>query len=261
MGGRIKISGNSKIPQKVNFKDFLRNSQNKEELNELISQTVANTVFQSDQDVYITQKDSVLHIGPGLEMEVSQYEEADVRIIVHMKHALDCGHENFIVRTSDTDVLVLIIGHFHKLEEMYSRLRVTVDFGTGKTRKLFDVRGICEKLGRDKSISLPVFHSFTGTDTTSAFRGRGKKTAWSTWEHFSDVTEAFMFMANNPFYPVDAQAVHFKKLEHFTVLMYDKSAYTESVNDVRRSLFTKKSRSFEHLPPTQVSNALHYFPI
>ena len=261
VGGRIKISGNSKIPQKVNFKDFLRNSQNKEELNELISQTVANTVFQSDQDVYITQKESVFHIGPGLEMEVSQYEEADVRIIVHMKHALDCGHENFIVRTSDTDVLVLIIGHFHKLEEMYSRLRVTVDFGTGKTRKLFDVRGICEKLGRDKSISLPVFHSFTGTDTTSAFRGRGKKTAWSTWEHFSDVTEAFMFMANNPFYPVDAQAVHFKKLEHFTVLMYDKSAYTESVNDVRRSLFTKKSRSFEHLPPTQVSNALHYFPI
>ena len=188
VGGRIKISGNLKIPLKINFRDFLRNSQNKEELNGLISRTVGNSEFQSDQDVYITHQESVLHSGPGLHMGVSKYEEADVRIMVHMKHALDCGHKKIIVRTSDTDVLVLIIGHFHEFNEIYCGLHVIVDFGTGKTRKLSDVRGICEKLGKNKSIALPVFHSFTGSDTTSAFRGRGKKTAWSIWEHSIDVT-------------------------------------------------------------------------
>ena len=208
----------------------MRNSKNKEGLNELITQTVGNSVFQSDHDIYITHQETVLHIGPGLQMGVSQYEEADVRIILHMKHALDCGHKNIIVRTSDTDVLVLIIGHFHELKEIFSGLRVTVDFGTGKTRKLFDVKRICEKLGRNKSIALPVFHSFTGTDTTSAFREKGKKTAWSTWEPFSDVTEAFMFMAKKPLFPVDVVAVHFKTLEHFTDPLYDKNTCTDSVN-------------------------------
>jgi len=28
---------------------------------------------------------------------------------------------------------------------------------------------------------LPVFHTFTGCDTVSAFRGRGKKTAWNAF--------------------------------------------------------------------------------
>ena len=85
-----------------------------------------------------------------------------------------------------------------------------------------------------KSIALPVFHSFTGSDTTSAFRGIGKKTAWLTWKSFSDATEAFLFMAENPFYPVTAEATHFRTIECYTVLLYDKGADTGSVNDIRR---------------------------
>lgn len=253
VGRRIKVAGSTKIPQKTHFKDFLRNSQNKEELNELISHTVSKTEFQPGKDIYITGHESVVHRGPGLEMQDSPHEEADVRIIVHMKHALQCGHKNIKVRTSDTDVLVLLIGHFYDLNDTFPEMEVAVDFGIGKERRMYDIRTISTKLGRNKSIALPVFHSFSGTDTTSAFRGRGKKTAWSTWERFDEVTDAFLFMAENPFYPVTADAMHFKTLERYTVLLYDRGADADSVNDVRRSLFTKKGRSFEHIPPTQVS--------
>ena len=45
-----------------------------------------------------------------------------------------------------------------------------------------------EHLGREKSLALPVFHSFTGCDTTFAFYGRGKKSAWEAWNCFDDIT-------------------------------------------------------------------------
>ena len=45
---------------------------------------------------------------------------------------------------------------------------------------------------------------------------------------------------------------HFQKLERLTVLMYDKSSQLHSVNTARRELFSKKGRSFENIPPTQV---------
>ena len=179
-------------------------------------------------------------------MQDSSYEEADVRIIVHMKHALHCGYNHIKVRTSDTDVLVLLVGHFYNFSDQISWLILKLE------RRRGCIRAISTKLGRNKSIALPVFHSFTGTDTTSAFRGVGKKTAWLTWERFTEVTEAFLLMAKNPFHPISAEAVHFKTLERYTLLMYDKTADTDYVNDIRRILFTKKGLSFEHIPPTQV---------
>ena len=39
--------------------------------------------------------------------------------------------------------------------------------------------------------TLHVFHAFTGCDTTLSFERRGKKTAWSAWNVFPEVTAAF----------------------------------------------------------------------
>ena len=37
------------------------------------------------------------------------------------------------------------------------------------------INDVCNDLGNDKSMALPVFRCFTGCDTTSAFWGKGKK--------------------------------------------------------------------------------------
>ena len=47
-------------------------------------------------------------------------------------------------------------------------------------------------LGAKKCLALPMFHAFTGCDTVSSFSGRGKKTAWETWNVFPEVTDAFI---------------------------------------------------------------------
>ena len=39
-------------------------------------------------------------------------------------------------------------------------------------------------------------------------------------------------------------------LEHFVVLMYDRTTMCTQVNDARKALFTKKGRSMDAIPPT-----------
>ena len=40
-------------------------------------------------------------------------------------------------------------------------------------------------------------------------------------------------------------------IERFIVLMYDRTSPLMTVNECRRSMFTKKGRSVESIPPTQ----------
>ena len=101
---------------------------------------------------------------------------------------------------------------------------------------------------------LPVFHAFTGCDTVSAFGGRGKKTAWKVWEVFPDVTEAFkhiLLMEN------DISESTLSVLERFVVLLYDRTSDHENVNDARKWLFTKISRTLKNIPPTQAALRQH----
>ena len=133
----------------------------------------------------------------------------------------------------DTDVIVILIGKFHALLTMYPAAEIWVAFGTGKSYTYLHINAICQALGRDKSIALPVFHSFTGCDTTSAFNGKGKKSAWEAWNNsYSEVTKAFTYMAEHPHSPLTLDDQHFKLLEHFTVILYDRTSDLQHVNAV-----------------------------
>ena len=123
-GGRIKVAPSTKVPIKISFRDFLRNSTNKEELNELLRHTIGLAEFQSDKNVYVTSHETAVHCGPGPEMKESPCEEADIRIVVHLEYALKCGYRNVRVRTSDTDVLVILIGHFFDLLNTFPGIEV-----------------------------------------------------------------------------------------------------------------------------------------
>ena len=107
-------------------------------------------------------------------------------------------------------------------------------------------------LGRDKSIALPLFHSFTGCDTTSTLFGKGKKSAWDTWNCYPDVTSAFTYMALNPYHKVDADDRYFQLLERFTVVLYDKTSDLELVDEARKEMYgtARKRRPWRifHLP-------------
>ena len=59
------------------------------------------------------------------------------------------------------------------------------------------------------------------------------------------------FMALHPHTKVDVDAEHFQLLEHFTIVMYDKTSSLERVDEARKEIFCQKGKTMERLPPTQ----------
>ena len=175
----------------------------------------------------------------------------DTRVIIHLLLAESTGCKKIVIRTVDTDILIILIGQFYFIRNQYKDIDVFVAFGTGKDYNIFNINNICSRLGKDVSQSLLTFHAFSGSDTTPGFHGKGKKSAWGSWKAFPEVMSAFLHIFDHQFDPLDSLSWQFKLLERFTVILYDRTSTCELVNKARRELFCQKSRSLENLPPTQ----------
>ena len=171
--------------------------------------------------------------------------------MVQVLHALKQGEQTIGVRNVDTDVVVILAGTFHDLVATQPLADISVAFAMGKNYRFYQINAICESLGEPQSRALPVFHAFSGCDTTSAFNGKGKKSVWQAWQAFEDVTETFVYLAGHPFLLLDAEDGNFLKIERMTVILYDKTSPRSSVNETRRELFCHKNRAMDKLPPTK----------
>ena len=250
-GVRRKVSGHAKLPS--NWMDFLRDPNNKSELFALLTSKVANFDFPPNKAVYVTSARTVISTTSNAMMNCN-HEEADTRIIVHVLHALYQGMKSVKVRTVDTDVVVILTGAFFKLSQAQPLVDIWVAFGMGKNYRFYSINTIYSSLGKQKSQALPVFHTLTGCDTTSSFKGKGKKSAWQAWQAYEEATETLEHLTSQPFEHMDPDSDHFKKIERLIVVLYDRTSPLTSVNEIREDLFCRKSRSVERIPPTQ--NAL-----
>ena len=127
------------------------------------------------------------------------HEESDTRIILHLADGAKSGYDRTMLRTVDTDVVVLAITYYYTVPAS----ETLIAFGTGKHFRYIGAHCIAKTFGPDKSSVLPLFHAFTGCDAVSVFHGKGKKSAWGTWTAYGELTDAFAVMMD----PV--QAVHF----------------------------------------------------
>lgn len=91
------------------------------------------------------------------------HEESDSRMMVHVADAVTNGHTSIVIRTVDTDVVVLAVAVLYKLKLQ----ELWIAFGTGKTFRFLPAHAYAVALGSARSKALPIFHSFTGYDTTS----------------------------------------------------------------------------------------------
>ena len=110
-GVRRKVSGQTKLPG--NWADFLRDATNKKELFTFLTSKVAKSTFPPNKAVYVTSGESVVSVGQTNSMMPDcNHEEADTRVVVHVLHALEQGMKSIVVRTVDTDVIVILAGFF-----------------------------------------------------------------------------------------------------------------------------------------------------
>ena len=115
------------------------------------------------------------------------HEEADTRMFLHLKDLSEKGHRKITLKTVDTDVVVIALSQFHKLEieELW------IEFGTGTNLHWLPIHEYANNLGESTCQAMPVWFAFTGCDTVSSFFGRGKKIAWNTLKSYPAVIDTF----------------------------------------------------------------------
>ncbi|KAG7177937.1 hypothetical protein Hamer_G026516 [Homarus americanus] len=252
-GIRRRVTASGLLPS--NWQNFLRNSDNKDELFSFVSEQVMQLVVKESKQLVVTDKKRVLTIPPRKDtanLAPCNHEEADTRMMVHAADALECGHRRILIRIVDTDVFILAVSLANERSEVLDELWLT--FGTGKNRRYIAAHQMAKALGPEKSRALPVFHAITGCDTVSAFAGHSKKAAWATWNAFPEVTTAFLSLASTPSELPDGVL---STLERFIVLLYDRTSTCCDVNVLRKKLFSRKSRSLEDPPPTRAALEQH----
>ena len=99
----------------------------------------------------------VLCNGSDHMMADSDHEEADTRIVLHVIDALRRGANKIIIRTVDSDDVIILIGQFYIVIDEYPNAVLWVAFGTGKHFRYYSINTICAHLGRLKSCCLPPF--------------------------------------------------------------------------------------------------------
>ena len=89
-------------------------------------------------------------------------------MLLHAADLVKDGIQRIMIRTVDTDVVVIAFSVIHKL----------------------DISSLW--------IASLFFHAFTGCDQVSSFCNHGKKTALEIWSNYNEVTCEFNLLSDKP---------------------------------------------------------------
>ena len=242
------VESSTTVPKPSKWHDFLTVTENKVGLCEFLTEKIKESTIwpTNDKQLVVTNGQSVICIP---EMETTQlapcnHEEADTRLMVHIKDAMNKGHRQILVRTNDTDVLVLAVAIVQELGDS----ELWILFGKGANLRYIACHEIAQSIGPQKARALPLFHAFSGCDCVSAFLNIGKTTHWRVWSECDEVMEAFLELLNAP---EEIEEETFTLIERYTILLYARRSELTSINALRKYLFTEKHREMINLPPTQ----------
>ena len=100
----------------------------------------------------------------------SSQPETDTWVVLYCKYVKENGFKYVRVRSPDSDIFFILIYYALYLQG------ITILFKTGKGNKkrIINVTTIAEKYSQVNCGALVGIHAFTGCDSTSAFKGKGK---------------------------------------------------------------------------------------
>ena len=249
--GGVRLAISDKTPMYQTMSKILAVDENKKELFTLIADNLID-LFKNHQKTLIVTKNELALCNQ--EKDISNLmpcckEEADDRIFVHAKEQSRMGFKKLLIVTVDCDIVVIALNAYWDLDinELW------VEFGKGKDRRWLPIHLYAEHFGRVICRAILFWYALTGCDTVSQFLGRGKLTAWKAWKAFPEATETFAKLAMLR----DITTEDMDTIEHFIVLMYDRSCPYKNVEKCRRYLFTQLNRAIEACPPTKDALVQH----
>ncbi|MGH0123935.1 UNVERIFIED_CONTAM: hypothetical protein FKN15_015461 [Acipenser sinensis] len=150
---------------------------------------------------------------------------------------------SIVVAAWDTDVLVLLLAHFHKM----SCSKLWLKAGTAKKRKHIPIHAIVKQLPFEQAVleTMPAFHALTCRDTTSYLAGHSKN--WKVFQQHHDLLKCLGEGDLDDQTAKDAE------------LLICKVYYVPNTTTVNMacSVMFVKSHAPESLPPTSDALSFH----
>lgn len=235
------------VPLPAKWDNFLAHQENKADLARFLSQQL---ILKAPQDRTVvvaggfSNEERVETSDPQVDVEAleARHEEADTRVILH---CVKSQAASIVVSARDTDILVLLLAHFHRMPCQ----KVWMKTGTAKQRKYLPVHAVVGHLNLEPDVleALPAFHALTGSDTTSYLAGHTQKTCWRTFKEHHHLLQS---LGEGPALGDNT----IQDAEEFMCKLYG-VLDTLNINEARCKLFVKGVTP-EKLPPTR--NALSY---
>jgi hypothetical protein len=220
---------------------------NKKELFSFLSQKIGEENFPDDKDVYITADDQVRHVGHGAPMKQCNHEEANTRVLVHILHALQSSSVGMI-HTGDTDVVVILLSNFHHIRTDNPASEIWISFKSGKTTRMLSLNNIASNLGTTMCKAMALFHAFTGSDSTSSFKFKGKRYCCKLMDAVPSILEQFATVVDSPF---ETSPKLNELASNFVCRLYSNCGPDSDVDAIRMQLFSHNTRDVERIPPTK----------
>ena len=247
---QVKITkGSQKCP--TQWQKFLASNENKKALIKFLKsewQSGNYAHILGDKKLYITVSQECYVLSAESKNAVkstvvpelySTAEEADGRLILHAYHASQMGHTTIFLKSPDTDVEVLALFYQARIPA-----KLILVSGTQRKQRIIDIQQLAGEWGQEVCNALPGLHAFTGSDSTSAFSGKGKKISLDLIAKGVGV-EACQTLGND--FQVTSEL--YDACEQFTLHMYGSTS--TNVNEARYTLFCSKSHQSQQLPPTR----------
>ena len=176
------------------------------------------------------------------ELDVS-IEEADLRMMVHIKNAAQNGIKRSVVVSNDTDVLVLLMNYWATfkeigLEELWMR------GGAGDTTRYIPVHSLAEKVGPEICKCIIGMHMLTGTDVTSKFGTKASALK----------AKPEMYLAD---FGNDIDSIDIDRAEEYLVQVYKPGTHIKTLDALRFFIYHQSKKSLVQLPSTSYMARSH----
>ena len=171
------------------------------------------------------------------------FRGADARLVRHAICFLETGCDPVVVRTVNTDLLVLMIIHSPFMNEIYNSTRGLAMMGSNLRQiKVYDVIEFACTIGHISWKGLPFFYAFTGCDTVSSMYNCSKIHFWDKLfkqPNIPKLLEVFAELSNQT---MAVTSEHVDILKKFLVrVCYLKKVNTNSITDERVPHFKQQA--------------------
>ena len=226
MGGITLFFAHAKVCHKLKHEN-LGGSTDSDELSSLCTHDMAG-------------RNTSVTVVPELACD---HQEADTRMLLHTAHAARTS-SSVTIFSPDTDVFLLALSCVHSLES--TALYVLASQGT-----VYDMNTVKDSFTEKECNALLGLHSFSGCDSVSSFRNKGKKSVLQVLTKYPEFLSCFADLGQT--WTPSSELC--KDLERFVCRLY--GSEETSINAVRLALFKKKKANEYILPPTEDSLDLH----